>query len=371
MDPASERRRDLDHFFQSEVRPRLERLRHDPVAPQKARQRAVWVFGGAMAGFIVLHTLTDALLPDIFAGGLASFLLFPVQFIGSFAIALFLARNWILEFLSAAEERFLARTHLLKRLGETFDVTYVPVPGGAPKGLEWLARRSWAPKRLRQLRDLLTAQGGMDAPVQRARASGLLLPDTIILGSAADRRKYLDQASDLIRIEDGFHGQRAGVGFDLFEWVERIEDKPDVRHLVIVLAAPLRLHGTTQLRSRGLGWSPPPGTAELQEVDLGARAFQEAFRLRSTDQTEARALFNPAVMERLIALSRNARVRAVAHETSLVISLDGEPGANRFNLIDLESGAWSESSVHQAAQDLGDALALTEALIHAFMLRPA
>jgi hypothetical protein len=101
-------------------------------------------------------------------------------------------------------------------------------------------------------------------------------------------------------------------------------------------------------------------------VDLGPKAFDALYRLRASDQVEARALFNPAVIERVIALAHGGKFRAVARQQHLVFDFASE--ANRFHLIDLITGEWSDETIRQTHADLAEALALVDALGHAFML---
>ena len=152
----------------------------------------------------------------------------------------------------------------------------------------------------------------------------------------------------------------------MFEWVESVSEAPDLNHLVIVLAAPLRLHGVTQLRARKYVWPQDPNGTPLEDVDLGPKAFDALYRLRGSDQVEARALFNPAVIERVIALAHGGKFRAVARQQHLVFDFAGE--ANRFHLIDLVTGEWNDETLRQTHADLAEALALVDALGHAFML---
>lgn len=104
----------------------------------------------------------------------------------------------------------------------------------------------------------------------------------------------------------------------------------------------------------------------MQDVDLGPKAFDSLYKLRSSDQVEARAIFNPAVIERVIDLAHGGQFRAVAREGHLVFDFASE--ANRFHLIDLIGGVWNDETLHQTYSDLAEALALVDTLGHAFML---
>lgn len=152
----------------------------------------------------------------------------------------------------------------------------------------------------------------------------------------------------------------------MFEWVERVSEAPDIHHLMIVLKAPFKLSGVTELRSRKISWLRGVDKSGLNEVSLEAVRFTDHFRLRSTDQIESRALFNPAVIERVLALADRGKFRAVASGDHLVFAFEG---TDRFALLDLGTGKWDDGSIRRGLTDLADALGLVDALAHAFMVR--
>jgi hypothetical protein len=280
---------------------------------------------------------------------------------------LFLLRGRLAELFVQAQARLVLKAEAMRSLAAPLGLSYVPAPGGAPKGLEWLASQSWAPAILKDAASTLNAAGGMDAAVKIAADSGLFIEANVyVIGTAEQKARYTEQVAGMRQIEDGFHGQRGEIAFDMFEWIEKVDEAPDMIHLVIVLAAPLRLQGITQLRARKTGWPGDPGLAPMQDVDLGPRAFDALYRLRASDQVEARAIFNPAVIERVIALAHGGKFRAVAKGQHLAFDFASE--TNRFQLVDLMTGAWSEDTVRQTHADLAEALALVDALAHAFML---
>lgn len=325
--------------------------------------RAVTIgFFSFAACFIVLQ----AFLPNNLAGGMLRFLLFPILFFGCVIASLYFVRRSLLGVLLETKRTFLVRGRALAAMVEPLGLSYVATPGGMPGAVKWLMEQSWAPAEMKAFPGPFDDAGGMDEAVAAARDAGLMVEANVyVIGSAEQKEKYQKMAASQAAVEDGFHGRRSGIDFEMFEWIERVEKAPDVHHLVIVLEAPLDLHGVTQLRARRTGWPQEASDVRFTEVDLGPRAFDALYRLRSSDQIEARALFNPAVIERVIELAHDGKFRAVAKGRRLVFDF---PGANRFNLVDLQTGDWGEESLRQTAADLAEALALVETLAHAFML---
>lgn len=351
----------------AELRPRLERVVLDPLNVGRQQKIITRYMLAAFFAFVASFLALEFWLPD--GGGWAAltFILFPVLFLSYMTLALFLMRERLARLFAEAQARLAVKADVMQRLAAPLGLTYVPAPGGAPRGLEWLARQSWAPAILREAAARLNAAGGMDEAVDVVRACGLLVEaNTHILGTPEQKARYNRQAAAMRQIEDGFEGTRAGLAFSMFEWVETASDAPDVCHHIIVLRAPLRLQGVTHLRARKTSWPQDPDATPMQDVELGPRSFDALYRLRSSDQVEARAIFNPAVIERVTALAHGGRFRAVARQHYLVF--DFASHANRFHLIDLITGHWSDETIRQAHADLAEALALVDALGHAFML---
>jgi len=354
-------------FAAREVRPVLARISRDPINPDRQKR----IIGRFMMAPFMLFGVTfftlDLLLPDTGFWEFLQFLLFPVLFIGYMAAGLFLMRGQLAKLFVEARARLALKAEAMNRIAAPLGLKYVPAPGGAPKGLEWLSQQSWAPAILREATVSLNAAGGMDEAVAIVRSSGLMVEaNTYVVGTPAQKATYNAQAAGMRQIEDGFEGRRAGLDFSMFEWVETVSDAPDIRHLIIVLAAPMPLHGVTHLRARKTSWPQDPKGTPMQDVDLGPKAFDSLYQLRSSDQVEARAIFNPAVIERVIALAHGSPFRAVARAGHLVFDFASE--ANRFNLVDLITGVWNEETLHQTYADLAEALSLVDTLGHAFML---
>jgi len=350
-----------------EVRPILQQVKSDPINPNRQKNMLSGYFFGGFASFVVMFMLVEGLMPDHGLWVVLTFILFPVLFIFNIGLFLFLVRGRLAKIFMEAQARLSLKAQAMTRLIAPLGLTYVPAPGGAPKGLEWLAKQRWAPPELRQASDALNSVGGMDKAVATVRDCGLFIEsNTYVMGTPEQKARYNEMAASNRQIEDGFEGQREGVHFSMFEWIESVEDSPDVPHLMIVLEAPLALHGVTQLRARKTSWPQDPQGRPVEDVDLGPKAFDAVYRLRASDQVEARALFNPAVIERVIALAHGGKFRAVAQGRNLVFDFAGGP--NRFQLVELLSGVWSDATLLQTHADLAETLALVDVLAHAFMV---
>lgn len=275
-------------------------------------------------------------------------------------------RKKIAKHLVMGQAVFLARAHAWMAICDHIGLTYVPAPGGAPQLMKILAKFSWAPPALRDAAEVLEAHAGMDEPLKVFQASGLALSNVALLGDEATRANAVEQMHANLLAEDGFHGERNGAPFDMFEWVQKEDEAPDIHHLIIVMAAPLHLNSTTQLRSRKVAWASAQDEVLIQNVDLGLREFEAVYRLRSTDQVEARAIFNPAVIERVVALAHGDAFRAVAKGEHIVFDI---AGGNRFNMVELLTGDWSDESIRKGLTDIAEALELIDTLVHAFMIR--
>lgn len=350
-----------------EIRPILEKSPKDSVDPGREKKVLTRYFFGGFASFVVMFMIAQALLPNNGWGELVSFILFPLLFIFNIALFLFLLRGRLTRLFVAAQARLAVKAQALTGIIAPLGLSYVAAPGGAPKGLEWLAKQSWAPPEFRKAAEALEHIGGMQKAVDTVRDCGLFAEANVyVVGSPEQKTKYAEYAAQNRRIEDGFEGRHAGLAMSMFEWIESVEDAPNVPHLVIVLEAPFMLHGVTQLRARKTSWPQDPKGRQMQEVDLGPKAFDAVYRLRASDQVEARAIFNPAVIERVIALAHGGKFRAVAQGNDLVFDFAGGP--NRFQLVDLLSGHWTDETILQTYAELAETLALVEVLGHAFML---
>ncbi|MEL7480323.1 MAG: DUF3137 domain-containing protein [Pseudomonadota bacterium] len=352
-------------FAKAKILPLLSDLRGQSERPDyvSLMQRPMVV---GMGIFFVLLIVGQAFLPDNFVGEAIFFVLFPLLFFASLGLSLWFHQDRFFSLLAAAEGNFLSRVEAMHTIAEMLDITYIPTPGGAPDLLRTFSKLPIIRGRLNRITALLDEHGGLDETIEITRASGVSTPNVILLGSEEQRQNAVAQQARGQMFQDGFEGERAGIKFSAVEWSESVSEDERVHHLVLVLRAPLKLNGRTELRTEKLGW-PETGTRfAFNDVNLGPRDFSERYDLRSTDQTEARALFNPAVMARLIDLAHGDPFRAAAFDHHIVIGLQGH---NRFEIVDMATGKWSDDTIRQTFADLADLLRLVEAFAHAFMVR--
>lgn len=354
----------LKRLVDTELRPQLEHLDlEDTTKDGRPKVLSLIPFYG-MGLFFLVFLLTFIILPGGFVGDALRFLLFPVLFIGSFVAVAYLNRNELLTWLLRAQMRDTARAKALDPVARQLGLTYIPRPGGKHPFLDWLGKQSWLPPKLKTaLDDRPETDGSMLPAVEAARTAGIMGPEPIVIGSAEQKARYEAQALSLLNVQDGFHGRSGEVEFDAFEWVQSVEDSPDIFHLVLVLALARPIQGVVELRARGMGWLPAGKAGPFQTVQLGAEAFHDQYRLRTTDQVEAHALFDPAVVERLITLSHGEKFRAVARGDHLIVSVEGE---DRFGLIDIQTGRWSDESVRKCLSDILELVDFVDAIGNTF-----
>ena len=311
-------------------------------------------------GFFLLMTF----LPDTWWGVALRFIIFPLGFFGALAIAAWLNRKTIATFLLGRRDWFIAKSKAMTAILETVGLTYVAAPGGAPESLKVLQKIGFLDKQIKLVSDMLDDHGGLDSAVQAAVDSGLLISDVVVLGTDEQKARFYRQSALGHTFEDGIQGTRKGISFSALEWIERVEDAEDRYHLLAVFTAPHRLSGTTQLRSRKTPW-PNRREQNFQDVQLVPEDFARKFRLRSTDQVEARTIFNPAVVERVLQLAHGDPFRAVASGDHLVVDVVGN---NRFALVDLISGEWNDATISSTLKDIADLLDLVDVMADTFML---
>ena len=357
----------IGDFVDTEIRPKLVSLSEmattfdqEAIKKQLGRSFSIAFFGFGIAFFVIAVGL-----PDHWWMVVLKFILFPILFLGSLLLAAWLERKRLGLLILQTSQNFITRSQVLDAVSQRLGLVYVPSPGGAPQSLKLLTKTGLFNSLTGPIVDLLDRHGGMDDAVEAAIDSGLLAPDTVVLGSEEQRARYYRQTALGHSFEDGFEGQRHGVGFSAFEWIETVEDADDKYHLILVLNAPHRLTGTTQLRSRKTPWPKRLDDIDFQPVQLVPESFNEKFRLRSTDQVEARTIFNPAVVERVLELAHGETFRAVAREKHLVLDIVGD---NRFNMVDLHTGVWTDDQIRRSLTDIAEMLEFVDAVSHAFMV---
>ena len=359
---------DLTRFIETDVKPIIEELdfERDAEAHKKAmkaleRAMTFGFFGGGVLFFFLAVSL-----PDSWWSIPLKFICFPVFIFGGVALTAWLNRDALMAILLKAKAHFLMRSAALAKLAEKLDLTYVATPGGAPEALKVLAKFKFMPKRFNELIELMDSHGGQDDVVAQAVASGLMTHNVYVIGNDEAKAKFNESAGYGQTFEDGFSGVRNGVSFSALEWVEKVDEAPDKYHLLVFLKPPHRLHGSTHFRSRKTPWPKPVSPKTYSDVDIVPDTFNDHFRLRTTDQVEARTIFNPAVVERVLALAHGQPFRAVAEDVGLVFDFVGD---NRFAMVDLASGDWNDDSIKQSVTDIAELLELVDVLAHAFMVR--
>lgn len=360
---------DSKDFAARAIMPHLQAIPVERLKKDGARENRLELpLGVGFFGFMAVFIALNAILPDTFIGVLARFILFPTLFLGCIAAAFFVFKGRVVDALVKGKTRYIAQSKAMSALAAELGLSYVPSPGGAPEPLKMLARQRWAPATLTEAVAVIDDHGGMDAAIEIAKNSGALFSDVTVLGSREQKEKYAEQQASWRQVEDGFQGARNGVPFSVFEWIESVSEAPDIYHLAMVFSSLHRLHGVTQLRSRHIAWPGASEALDLKPVGVVAPEFEDRFRIRSTDQMEARLVFDPVVLERVARIAHGEQVRAVAFEDHLVIDVAGE---NRFAMVDLVTGVWSEETIAASMINIADMVALADGVAHAFKLRAA
>ena len=206
-----------------------------------------WPVTGAFTLFFGLMASTHFLLPSSFLFEMLRFFLFPLMFFGSLLATIFIFKDRFIGAFLRGQERFIARSKALAAVAGAIGLDYTPVPGGAPKALRAFANWRFAPDELKEIASIYDAHGGLEEPVAIARRSGLFCANASFVADKTTQVAFAENHADAQQFEDGFSGVRNGRRFDAFEWAESDGDGATVHHLVLVLAAPTRLHGVTPI----------------------------------------------------------------------------------------------------------------------------
>ncbi|MEM8633824.1 MAG: DUF3137 domain-containing protein [Pseudomonadota bacterium] len=261
------------------------------------------------------------------------------------------------------------RHEVFSPLATHLGLEYVAAPGGSMGIIQQQSMEGPFQEAFRELGAAFEKYGGQDEAVAAARASGLVELATVIHIGKADEETKKARETGLTRLEDGFAGDHSGLHFDAFEVVRssrRTDDGkvyPAEHALLIVLRLPRSLQGTTQFRSRKIGWHRTGDAQRLEDVKLESTEFADRFRVRSNDQVEARFVFTPDVMARVTELAHGEDIRATAQAEHLVFAIEGP---NRFDLTSADTGLEGDEAVRLAVQQIGEMLDLVEAVSGAF-----
>ena len=225
------------------------------------------------------------------------------------------------------------RDGMFSPLANHLGLAYVASPGGSVGIIQQQIIEGPFQEAFRELSEACEQYGGQYEAVEAARASGLVELAAVIHIGNADEETKKARETGLTRLEDGFSGDHAGMHFDAFEVVRssrRTDDGkvyPAEHALLVVLKLPRALQGTTQFRSRKVGWHRAGEAERLEEVKLESVDFADRFRVRSNDQVEARFVFTPDVMSRVTELAHGEDIRATARGDAGACQNLGDPVA--------------------------------------------
>lgn len=297
-------------------------------------------------------------------------------FVIGLVIAFFVARPSIAKIARTQIDRMIAdlrfRNDIFEPLASHVGLTYVAAPGGGQGIVAQQTQEGFFQASFKRLHEALEEYSGQDEAVAAARASGLVEIATVVHIGTADEETKKARETGLTKLEDGFSGDHAGLHFDAFEVVRsprRTDDGTvyEAEHaLLIVLELPRPLQSTTQLRSKKVGWHKPGEAERLERVRLESNDFEDDFQVRSNDQVEARFVFTPDVMARVIDLAHGEQVRATAQGDHLVFALEGP---NRFDLTSRDTGLTGDAAIRLAVQQIGEMLDLVETVANVFGIR--
>jgi hypothetical protein len=296
-------------------------------------------------------------------------------FILGMVIGVFAVRPVIAKIAKEAVTRLVAdlefRQSIFAPLAEHIGLQYIAAPGGGRGILKQQSQEGPFQASFGALYEAFEAYSGQEEAVAAARASGLVELATVIHIGQADEATKKARETGMTRLEDGFTGEQNGLHFDAFEVVRSSREVRDGRAhsakhaLLLVLKLPRPLQSTTQLRSRKIEWHQPGEADHLQPVRLESDAFDEQFRVRSNDQVEARFVFTPDIMERVLRLAHGDAIRATARGDHLMIAFEGP---NRFDLTSADTGLSGEDAIRFAIQQIGEMLDLVDAVGEVFRL---
>lgn len=299
----------------------------------------------------------------------------PFGFVIALVIGFFMARPSIEKIAKIQIDRMIAdlsfRQSVFEPLARHIGLRYVASPGGGKGIVAQQSKEGLFQASFRRLHEALEEFSGQDEAVAAARASGLVELATVIHIGGADEETKKARETGLTRLEDGFAGEPAGLHFDAFEVVRsprRVDDGTveEAEHaLLIVLKLPRPLQSTTQLRSKKIGWHKPGEAERLKRVRLESNEFEDDFQVRSNDQVEARFVFTPDVMARMIDLAHGEPFRATAQADHLVVALEGP---NRFDLTSQDTGLDGDAAIRLAIQQIGEMLDLVETAASVFAI---
>ena len=355
----------LEAFINQEVIPPLDRLERAPETKDGFPESLTWPIMIGLVAFMICFMFIESQMPRNALGMIGSFVLFPTLFIGFMALAFYFMRHEISEIIVKAENNFLMRSQVLGRIAARLDMDYVPTPGGASRVLLMIAKWKFCPQKIKDVVALMESKGGLKVQSEAIRRSGLVMPLELVLGSKETKAKSYDLAQENLQFQDGFSGARNGIDFAVMEWEESHDDF-SYHHLLIHLTLPYKLTSWVEFKNKASRWPQSRPNVSLKKVAIPYSPFNRAYDIRASDQTEARMVFNPRVIEALSLFAANDPARGVAFENNLVFDVRGD---NRFELVNIATGQWSEDSIERTFTDIVQMLELVDATANSFAIK--
>ena len=353
---------ELHGFIESEVRPQLSDVHTKEAGqdgvPKSIKRATIIGFLVFIASFMVI----ESLMPSTVVAGVLTFVIFPVLFLAVAAAMVYFIRHQLAELIENAQHNFLIRTRVLGLIASRLDMQYVANPGGLSKILKSFASWKFCPASIREAAAFMESHKGLDLQSEAIRRSGLAMSSDLVLGSKETKAKAYDQAQDNLQFQDGFAGTRSGISFAVMEWEEQRDDF-SYHHLLIHLKLPHRLTGWVEFKNKPSGWPHSRPGAPLKPVGIPYSPFAKAYDVRASDQVEARLVFDPRVIDQLSKIALDNPARGVAFEDHLVIDIRGD---NRFDIVNIASGRWSDESIHKTLNDISQMFDLIDSAAKGF-----
>lgn len=360
-------RPEMDRLIETEIKPLLAQTIETEMAkdglPKMLKMPVFLGFGAFIAVFIA----TKMALPNNGIGEALTFVAFPILFFGCFIAIGYIFRDRLAELFVKGQHNFLLRTEIMIKLSKALGLDYIAVPGGAAPSLKTFAGWSKCPQMVKDICALMEDHSGLGEASDVIRASGLAVPNAVFIGSEESKARYFEQSLNEEQFEDGFKGMRGNIPFAAVEWTET-HDESKTHHLLVALTLPTKLTGRVEFKNKAGKWPMTPPHRKHDNIKLLSKQFAKAYKVRADDQMEARLIFDPAVIERLTAYSAQGPVRGVAFENHLVVDLIGD---NRFDILDIMTGDWSEERIKKTLSDFDDMLGFVDAISAAFSVKKA
>lgn len=358
---------DLEDFVSKEIQPELNGIKSDTKSQDTTPWQVLVPMLLGFISFIILWNLLGRFTPDNAIGIAIDFITFPLTFFACIAASAFLFRNKIAEVFAKSGRIFIARSSVLKLIATRLGLEYAPLPGGPAANLKTFAKWKHCPDIVKDLVSLMETHTGFDQASETIRRSGLATSSAHVLGSQETKDKYYAQEADNVQLEDGFKGHRSGIDFTALEWTDTSNDSR-VDHLFIILDISTALTGRVEFKNKPASWPANKSGTPMNDVKLISKTFSKLWNVRANDQMEGRLIFDPAVIERLTEFSKNAPIRGVAFENTLIIDIVGKNG---FNIVDIITGYCDESTIRTTFEDFENLFKLVDAAGHIFSTQKA